>query len=148
MQGASKAPAAVARQKKEKPSWGKRLQNFKENSPYLLMILPAVLGYTDRLAAGLNEKEKASAALGFRAERRRLEKLSLLSDDIDVAIEDLEESVDGRDGEDATAQAFYIRDVLLEKMAALRRLCDEAEGRHLELDECGRPREIASATRR
>ena len=43
MQGASKAPAAVARQKKEKPSWGKRLQNFKENSPYLLMILPAVL---------------------------------------------------------------------------------------------------------
>ena len=73
-------------------------------------------------------KEKASAALGFRAERRRLGKLSLLSDDIDAAIEDLEESVDGRDGEDATAQAFYIRDVLLEKMAALRRLCDEAEG--------------------
>ena len=91
-------------------------------------ILPAVLGYTDRLAAGLNEKEKASAALGFRAERRRLEKLSLLSDDIDAAIEALEESVDGGDGEDATAQAFYIRDVLLEKMAALRRLCDEAEG--------------------
>ena len=91
-------------------------------------ILPAVLGYTDRLAAGLNEKEKASAALGFRAERRRLEKLSLLSDDIDAAIEALEESVDGRDEEDATAQAFYIRDVLLEKMAALRRLCDEAEG--------------------
>ena len=27
-------------------------------------------------------------------------------------------------------------------------VCDEAEGRHLELDECGRPREIASAARR
>ncbi len=27
-------------------------------------------------------------------------------------------------------------------------VCDEAEGRHLELDGCGRPREIASAARR
>ena len=42
MQGASKAPAAAVRQKKEKPDWGKRLRNFGENSPYLIMILPAV----------------------------------------------------------------------------------------------------------
>ena len=43
-------------------------------------ILPAILGYTDQVAAGLNEKEKTSAVLGFRAERKRLEKLSLLAD--------------------------------------------------------------------
>ena len=43
MQGASKAPAAAARQKELKPGWGKRLRDFKENSPYLLMILPAIL---------------------------------------------------------------------------------------------------------
>ena len=43
MQGATKAPAAAVRQKKEKPNWGKRLRDLKENSPYLVMILPAIL---------------------------------------------------------------------------------------------------------
>ena len=43
MQGASKAPAAAVRQKKDKPDMGKRLRNFNENFPYLVMILPAVL---------------------------------------------------------------------------------------------------------
>ncbi len=91
-------------------------------------ILPAILGYTDQVAAGLNEKEKTSAVLGFRAERKRLEKLSLLADAIDEAIEALEESIDGKAGEDAAAQAYHIRDVVLGRMAELRRLCDEAEG--------------------
>ena len=90
-------------------------------------ILPSILRYTDRVATGLNEKEKASAVLGFRAERKRLEKLSILSDDIDAAVEALEESIDGRAGEDVTAQAYFIKDTVLEKMAELRRLCDEAE---------------------
>ena len=43
MQGATKAPVAAVRQKKEKPNWGKRLRDLKENSPYLVMILPAIL---------------------------------------------------------------------------------------------------------
>ena len=43
MQGTTKAPAAAVRQKKEKPNWGKRLRDLKENSPYLVMILPAIL---------------------------------------------------------------------------------------------------------
>ena len=43
MQGAKQLPAAGLRQKKEKPDWGKRLRNFKENSPYLVMVFPAVL---------------------------------------------------------------------------------------------------------
>ena len=43
MQGASNAPAATARQTKKKPGWGKQFRDFKENSPYLLMILPAIL---------------------------------------------------------------------------------------------------------
>ena len=91
-------------------------------------ILPAILGYTDRLAAGLNEKEKASSSLGFRAERRRLEKLSLLSDAIDEAIETLESCIECKAGEDAAAQAYFIKDELLGQMAELRRLCDQSEG--------------------
>ena len=90
-------------------------------------ILPAVLRYTGDLAAGLNAKKAAAPALAFRSEGKLLEKLSSLSDDIDAAIETLEERIDSRAGEDITAQAYFIRDELLEKMSALRALCDEAE---------------------
>ena len=41
MQGVKQLPAASGRQKKATP--GYRLRTFRENSPYLLMILPAVL---------------------------------------------------------------------------------------------------------
>ncbi len=90
-------------------------------------ILPAVLRYTGELSRELNEKKKAAPALSFRAEGRLLEKLSALSDKIDLAIGALGEAIDSRADEDMTAQAFFIRDELLEKMAALRALCDEAE---------------------
>ena len=43
MQGAKQAPAALMRPKKEKRSLKKRLRDFRENSPYLVMIFPAVL---------------------------------------------------------------------------------------------------------
>ena len=41
MQGVKQLPAARKRQKNTTP--GYRLRTFRENSPYLLMILPAVL---------------------------------------------------------------------------------------------------------
>ena len=90
-------------------------------------ILPAVLRYTGDLAAEICEKKKAVAVLPCRAETKLLEKLSVLSDEIDAAIEALEESIGGCAGEDVTAQAFFIRDELLGKMDALRALCDKAE---------------------
>ena len=90
-------------------------------------ILPAVLRYTGDLAAGIVDKKKALASLPCRAETGLLEKLSILSDEIDAAIEALAESIDSRAGEDITAQAFFIRDELLGKMDALRTLCDKAE---------------------
>ncbi len=90
-------------------------------------ILPAVLRCTSELSAGLNEKKKAAPALSFRAESGLLEKLSGLSDKISIAIEALEESIDSKAEEDITSQAYYIRDELLAKMAALRKVCDEAE---------------------
>ncbi len=90
-------------------------------------ILPAVLRYCGDLASGISEKKKAVAVLPCRADTRLLEKLSALSDEIDAAIEALEESIDSRIGEDITVQAFFIRDELLGKMDALRTLCDKAE---------------------
>ena len=67
------------------------------------------------------------AVLPCRAETRLLEKLSGLADEIDAAIEALEESIESGAAGDITAQAFFIRDELLGKMAALRACCDEAE---------------------
>ena len=90
-------------------------------------ILPAVLRFTGDLASGISEKKKAVAVLPCRAETKLLEKLSGLADEIDAAIEALEESIDSRIGEDITAQAFFIRDELLGKMDTLRTLCDKAE---------------------
>ena len=89
-------------------------------------ILPAVLRYTGDLAAEICEKKKAVAVLPCRAETRLLEKLSGLADEIDAAIEALEKSIENCGG-DITTQAFFIRDELLGKMAALRALCDKAE---------------------
>ena len=43
MQTANPAPAAMARQKKAKPGFGKRIRDFKENAPYLVFVLPAIL---------------------------------------------------------------------------------------------------------
>ena len=90
-------------------------------------ILPAVMRYTGELAEGLNEKKKAVPALSFKAESKLLDKLSALSDEIDCSIEALEESIGSKAGEDITSQAYFIRDELLGKMEALRRVCDEAE---------------------
>ena len=90
-------------------------------------ILPAVLRYTGDLAAGIVDKKKALASLPCRAETKLLEKLSGLADEIDAAIEALEKSIENCNGEDIKTQAFFIRDELLGKMAALRALCDKAE---------------------
>ena len=43
MQSASKAPASVELQQKEKPKKKKKLRDFQENFPYLIMVFPAVL---------------------------------------------------------------------------------------------------------
>ncbi len=90
-------------------------------------ILPAVLRYAGDLAAGVNEKKKAAPALSCRTDTKLLTKLSALADGIDGAVENLEKSIDGCSDPDVTAEAFYIRDDLLNRMAELRALCDEAE---------------------
>ena len=90
-------------------------------------ILPAVLRYCGDLASGISEKKKAVAVLPCRADTKLLEKLSALSDEIDAAIEALEKSIASLSEGDTTAQAFLIRDELLEQMSSLRTLCDRAE---------------------
>ena len=43
MQSAKQLPAAKTRPKENKPTFKKRLADFQENTPYLIMILPAII---------------------------------------------------------------------------------------------------------
>ena len=90
-------------------------------------ILPAVIRYCGDVSAAVNEKKRVSPAPACRYETKLIGRLSALIDGIDDALEALSESVAALEGGDSTAQAFRIRDEVLEKMAALRALCDEAE---------------------
>ncbi|MGX8693189.1 MAG: glutamine synthetase type III, partial [Clostridia bacterium] len=89
-------------------------------------ILPAVTGYRGALARSFNETKQAAPALACRADTRRISRLGELIDAIDEATEALADSVAALEG-DVTAQSFFIRDEVLDRMAALRKLCDEAE---------------------
>ena len=90
-------------------------------------ILPAILRYLGDLSAAMSKKKQAVPVLPCRADMKLLTKLSALSDNIDEAIDALEASLAACAEGDVTAQAFHIRDELLDRMAALRAYCDEAE---------------------
>ena len=90
-------------------------------------ILPAVIRYCGDLTDTVNAKRKALPELACACESKLILRLSGLIDGIDAAIEELAACAEAKADRDSTEQAFYIRDVVLEKMAALRALCDEAE---------------------
>ena len=91
-------------------------------------ILPAVETSVDRLARGIAAKKSVDPDLPCSHEMRQLRRLSVLTDRIDEATEALESAVTQLDMlEDVSEQAFFIRDEVLAKMAALRAPCDEAE---------------------
>lgn len=63
-----------------------------------------------------------------RYERRAIAKLSGLVDEIDAAAEELDSAtIRLKTINDVAEASYYIRDVILHKMAELRVVCDEAE---------------------
>ena len=89
-------------------------------------ILPALLRWRGDLAASLNAAKQAAPELPCRVDQKLLSRLGGLIDAIDEAADALADCVAAMDG-DVTAEAFYIRDKVLDRMAALRKVCDEAE---------------------
>ena len=89
-------------------------------------ILPAIMRYSADLAEAINAKKAAAPKLKCNYEAKLVTWLSALIDGIDEAADVLEHGVADMKG-DATAQAFHIRDTVLGRMTALRKLCDEAE---------------------
>ena len=90
-------------------------------------ILPAVMRYRGDLSASFNQTKQAVSALPCRADIKLITRLGTLIDKIDDATVELEKCITAKDDEDITVQAFHIRDELLDRMAALRAVCDEAE---------------------
>ena len=91
-------------------------------------ILPAVVAYSKELADTLAAKKAAVPGIACKYEAGVVEKLSTLADEIDAAAAALDtELIKLKSITDVTESANTIRDVILQKMAELRVVCDEAE---------------------
>ena len=73
-------------------------------------------------------KQTAAPGVSGRYEKKTIAKLSTLADEIDEATDALESAlIKYKTVSDVTEAACMIRDVILQKMAELRVVCDEAE---------------------
>ena len=91
-------------------------------------ILPAVESYTRTLADTLTAKKAAVEGLACKHETATIERLSQLTDEIAAAAERLNGAVMKlKTVTDVTKASEMIRDTVLQKMAELRVVCDEAE---------------------
>ena len=91
-------------------------------------ILPAVEAYLRDLSGTVAAKAAAVPGLACKYEKGIITKLSTLVDEIDDAAEALDTTlVRLKAVPDVTDAAYVIRDVVLQKMAELRVVCDEAE---------------------
>ena len=91
-------------------------------------ILPAVAGYTAKLAKAINTKKAADESIPCGYETMTLKKLSTLNDSIAMKHEELESELMAVQAiDDVEKQSYEIRDSLIPKMNALRVLCDQAE---------------------
>ncbi len=91
-------------------------------------ILPAVSRYCAAVAEGAGKKRALVPTLPCAYETELVEKLSMLSDQIEKSVEELEGTlVKLSTVNEITALSEAIRDKLLPKMAELRAVADEAE---------------------
>ena len=91
-------------------------------------ILPAVESYVKDLSETLVAKTAVLPTVSAKYERTLIEKLSVIVEEIDAAANSLESSlIEYKTITDVTKSAALIRDVILQKMAELRIVADEAE---------------------
>ena len=91
-------------------------------------ILPAVEAYLGDLSGTVAAKTAAVPGLACKYEKDLISKLSKLADEISDAASSLDTTLLRLKAiPDVTDAAYVIRDVVLQKMAELRVVCDEAE---------------------
>ena len=92
------------------------------------VILPAVEAYLGDLSGTVAAKTTAVPGLACKYEKDLISKLSKLADEISDAASSLDTTLIRLKAiPDVTDAAYVIRDVVLQKMAELRVVCDEAE---------------------
>ena len=93
-------------------------------------ILPAVEKFSAKLAQDIALKKAVAPVVSGIYEITLVTRLSDLVEEIDAAVEDLAAALAAfHKIDDVTESANMVRDVLLPKMEALRKPCDEAEQR-------------------
>ena len=91
-------------------------------------ILPAVEAYLGDLSGTVAAKTAAVPGLACKYEKDQISKLSKLADEISDAASSLDTTLIRLKAiPDVTDATYVIRDVVLQKMAELRVVCDEAE---------------------
>ena len=91
-------------------------------------ILPAIEKYATALSADVLTKRAVSPAMTCGYETKTAARLAELADAAAERVDELEEAADNaRAIEEIGPQSFAIRDAVLDRMNALRALCDEAE---------------------
>ena len=91
-------------------------------------IIPAIEEYIKDLSLSVTAKKAAVATVSCKYETGLIEKLSDLVEKAHDASDELKTSLDKyKTIADDTEVAFFIKDDVLEKMAELRKYCDEAE---------------------
>ena len=91
-------------------------------------ILPAVSAYAKDLADTYSAKAAVVPGAGGKYEKETIARLSTLADEISTAAAALDSAIIKlKTIDDITEASCMIRDVLLQKMAELRVVCDEAE---------------------
>jgi len=91
-------------------------------------ILPAVEGYVKEVAKTALLKKDVSEEISCAFEKGLLKKLSMITESISSAIEELEKGIElASQKGDIVSESICIRDVILSKMNELRVAADEAE---------------------
>ena len=91
-------------------------------------ILPAISGFTTKLAGAVLSKRAVAPAVPCAYETSRVTRLSVLTDAIDAEAAELERvAAETAAISSAALQAEAVRDKLRPAMRALRAACDEAE---------------------
>ena len=107
-----------------------RLSHLRNRGFPRRQILPAVEKFSAKLAQDIALKKAVAPVVSGIYEITLVTRLSDLVEEIDAAVEDLAAALAAfHKIDDVTESANMVRDVLLPKMEALRKPCDEAEQR-------------------
>lgn len=91
-------------------------------------IAPAIMHYSTDVASAAAGKQSLLPGLSCSYEKKLVGKLSVITDQIEIKTEELEDAMlKVREEADVVTESCGIRDKVLPLMGELRALCDEAE---------------------